>query len=107
MWFTQCSRRSIAAEAVTFEAPKVTKSASQQKGFFAARVFALQIRLNLGCPVRTGLCPAALMVCIVLPDFGRSCSAEGKEKLIQPSLRGTACPDLFGKAISKLCKSTR
>jgi hypothetical protein len=29
--------RSIAAEAVTFEAPKVTKSASQQKCFFAAQ----------------------------------------------------------------------
>jgi len=29
--------RSIAAGAVTFEAPKVTKSACQQKGFFATQ----------------------------------------------------------------------
>jgi hypothetical protein len=31
--------RSIAAVAVTFVATKVTKSASQQKGFFAAQAF--------------------------------------------------------------------
>jgi hypothetical protein len=90
VWSAQCSRRSIAAEAVTFEAPKVTKSAAQQKGFFAARAFALQIRQNLGCNLFAGepvafrplckklLCPAAHVACIVLPDFGRSCSAERK-----------------------------
>jgi hypothetical protein len=30
---------------------KVTKKSSQQKGFFAAQAFALQIRKNTGCKV--------------------------------------------------------
>jgi hypothetical protein len=42
------SHRSIAAEAVTFEAPKVTQSAYQPNAPFAAQAFARQIRQNWG-----------------------------------------------------------
>jgi hypothetical protein len=69
---------------------------SQQRGFFAARAFAPQIRQNQGwkqLPRLVRFWPAHLLfpdpaanishalpphlACIVLPDFGRSFSADG------------------------------
>jgi hypothetical protein len=104
--FTQCFRRSIAAEAITLTRQS-NQTAFQQKGFFAARAFTLQIRQNLGCNLFAGepvafkslckklLCPATHVATIVLPDFARSCSAEGKRKLILPNdacgSRTTSC----------------
>ncbi|HTD39413.1 MAG TPA: hypothetical protein VK671_02245 [Mucilaginibacter sp.] len=82
--------RSIAAGAVTFEAPKVTKSACQQTpASLPHRAFTLQIRQNLGpddfAPLSHPLpvlqqnpnAPASARPTIVLPDFGRSWSADG------------------------------
>jgi hypothetical protein len=76
---------------------KVTKKSSQQKGFFAAQAFALQIRQNRGCNLFALASPAharasskicyALqphMATIVLPDFGRSCSADGGGTMNKP-----------------------
>ncbi|HWZ16944.1 MAG TPA: hypothetical protein VNW95_17030 [Mucilaginibacter sp.] len=76
---------------VTFVAPKVTKSAFSRNASLPHWAFALQIRQNLGCNIfaranlslcdptcKKLLCPAARVATIVLPDFGRSCSAEGK-----------------------------
>jgi len=74
--------------AVTFEAPKVTKSASHQKGFFAAQALTLQAGKTRAVPyVRDYALPREAI--IVLPAFGRSCSAEGKQAaLCIPELQG-------------------
>jgi hypothetical protein len=68
------------------------QSAFSRKASLPHGAFALQIRQNLGCNIfaranlslfdpgcKTLLCPAAHMAIIVLPDFGRSYSAEEKE----------------------------
>ena len=65
--------------AVTFEASKVTKNACQQKGFFAARGLALQIRQNQGCKmlpyfVRSYLELLQLLLCPFHP-VGHHCFA--------------------------------
>jgi len=71
-------------EAVTFEAPKVTKSAPSAEGFLAAQAFPLQTRQNQGYAYFAGrtlhfrtlhaktLMPCHAPACIVLPGFGRS-----------------------------------
>ena len=87
--------------AVTFEAPKVTKSASSSEGFFAAQALRCMLRepqhdtlaphAHLGCPVRTGLCPAPRKATIVLPAFGRSCLLRRKKnKKLCHCERGTS-----------------
>jgi hypothetical protein len=76
-----------------FEAPKSNKKCFQQKGFFAARAFALQIGQNHGlgkfapcCATPTprfsknSRCPSRRTAHHVLPAFARSCSADVMNK---------------------------
>ena len=79
--------------AVTFVATKVTKKAFSRKASLPHEAFALQIRQNLGCKMLRHFSFAqphasatiampfpTLVAIIVLPDFARSCSADGKHK---------------------------
>jgi hypothetical protein len=80
-------------EAVTFEAPKVTKSACQQRGFSvapglcAANHAKPQAAILLPCfahafpPLQQKFANAlsSRMPTIVLPDFARSFSADGRD----------------------------
>jgi hypothetical protein len=89
-------RRSWPLGLVTFPWMESNQRSSQQRGFFSRAAFALQIRQNRGwkqLPRLVRFWPAHLLLvgpsanisyalpphlaCIVLPDFGRSFSADG------------------------------
>jgi hypothetical protein len=80
---------------VTFVATKVTKKAVTRNASLPHIAFALQTRQNQGCnyfaPLRSHisqrfsknlLCPTTAQATIVLPAFARSCSADGKKKIL-------------------------